>query len=109
MTNILHLHLRSPDTTANDSPSIGAYLLSLSLANREPAKISFQCPSTHPGVGGDGQLQCFWVSVNPIPIFDQSVARQVGRLVSNDFTPSRTSFTISSLEASKISLRVASQ
>ena len=107
MTNILHLW--SPNTAANASPSIGAYRLSLSLVNLEPANTSFQCPSPNPGRCCGWHLQCFWARVNPMPVLDQSVARQVGWLVSKDFTPSCTSLTISSLKAAKISSKVESQ
>ena len=88
---------------ADASPSIGAYRLSLSLVNLDTANTSFQCPSSHPGRCGGWHLQCFWVRVNPMPVLDQSLARQVGRLVSKDFTQSCTGLTILFLEAAKIS------
>ena len=47
-----------------------------------------------------GQLQCFWNSQNPIPVLDQSVARQVGRDASNILTPSSISLMMTLLDYS---------
>ena len=45
-------------------------------------------------------LQCFWNSQNPIPVLDQSVARQVGRDASNILTPSSISLMVTLLDSS---------
>ena len=46
------------------------------------------------------QLQCFWNSQNPIPVLDQSVARQVGRDASNILTLSSISLMMTLLDSS---------
>ena len=86
-----------------------AYLLSASVVKRDPANTSFQCPFPQPGFAGLELQQCFWVRLNLISDFDQSVARHVGRFGSKVFTPSRTRSTISTLDFSNSSSKVESQ
>ena len=82
------------------SPSIGAYRDSDGCVKRLPTRVVF-----HPWVQQKGltslQEQCFCTSQNPIPDFDQSVARQVGLDLSNMRTPSSISLMIMSFESSK--------
>ena len=93
-------------TTARASPSMGAYLHSAPRVNRLPINVTFQ-----PDLQQDGAVelheQCFCVSQKPMPDFDQSVARQVGRFFSNIRTPSSISLMMACLEASKSSSSAA--
>ena len=49
----------------------------------------------------DEHWQCFWNSQNPVPLFDQSVARQVGLDLSKMRTPSSISLMITDLDSLK--------
>ena len=49
----------------------------------------------------DGHWQCFWNNQKPIPLLDQSVARQVGFDLSKMRTPSSISLMITDLDSSK--------
>ena len=67
---------------------MGAYRLSAGFVNLDPARMIRQCPFPHVGdhafvLGSLGQSQYFWVSVKPIPVFDQSVDKQVKQSFSN--------------------------
>jgi hypothetical protein len=44
------------------------------------------------------QEQCFWNCQKPIPVFDQSVARHVGLLLSKILTPSSISLMIAAFQ-----------
>ena len=52
----------------------------------------------------EGQRQCFWKSQNPMPVLDQSVARQVGLDFSKMHTPSLISPIITDFDSSNSSL-----
>ena len=72
----------SARTTVRPSPSTDAYRLSVSLLHFLPAKINFRPVGQQLGLTLR-QRQCFWVSRNPLPAFDQSVIRQVSRVGAN--------------------------
>ena len=57
-----------------------------------PTSLTFQ-PVWQQKGSTEGQWQCFWKSQNPMPVLDQSVARQVGL----DFSKMRTPSSISSI------------
>ena len=63
--------------TASASPSTGAYLLSAAWVNRLPTRV-MRHPVGQQNKSWEGHWQCFWNNQYPIPVFDQSVARQVG-------------------------------
>ena len=80
-------HVRSRvSATARASPSTGAYLDSAMCVKRDPTSV-FRHPSRQQNGSREGHWQCFWSSQKPIPSFDQSVAKHVGRLLSNIWTP----------------------
>lgn len=56
-----------PNNSAKASPSMGAYLLSESLVNRDPAKVVFQSVPQN-GLLISRQLQCFCDNVKPMPV-----------------------------------------
>ena len=49
----------------------------------------------------EGHWQCFWNSPNPMPVFFQSVARQVDLNLSKIHTPSSVSSMIIDFDSSK--------
>ena len=85
--------------TARASPSMGAYLDSAACVNLDPMRVTFH-PSWQQNISWDGHWQCFWNSQYPTPSLLQSVARHVGRSLSNMRTPSLILDVISSLDAS---------
>ena len=91
--------LSSASATARASPSMGAYLDSAACVNLDPTRVTFH-PSWQQNISWDGHWQCFWNSQYPIPSLLQSVARHVGRSLSNMRTPSLILDVISSLDAS---------
>ena len=76
--------LSKASITARASPSIGAYQDLAPDVKRLPTRVIFQ-----PGLQQNGlidvQEQCFWNSQKPIPSLLQSVARQVGRVLSKNY------------------------
>ena len=83
--------------TAKASPSIGTYRCSAALRNQEPASVIFHPESQQSGVS-DSQLQYFCRNQYPMPVFDQSVLKQVFHFSSKIFTPSWISWINFSLE-----------
>ena len=71
-----YLALSKAWTTANASPSIGAYRDSAGFVNRLPTSAIFQPDGQQKGFIFV-QMQYFWKSQNPNPDLDQSVARHV--------------------------------
>ena len=94
--------------TARAFPSIGAWCDSAVWVHRFTTSAIFQPVGQQKGFL-DAHWQCFWKSQNPIPLFDQSVARQVGLDLSNMWTPFSISLTITALDSSKSWLSVSSQ
>lgn len=72
--------------SATASPSLGAYLDSAGWVNLLPTSVIFQ-PDVQESESCPGHVQCFRNSQNPMPVFDQSLAKQVGLLRSNILTP----------------------
>ena len=68
-----------------------------------PTSVTFQ-PVRQYKSSVEGQWQCFWKSQNPMPVLDQSVARQVGLDLSKIHTPSSISSMITDCDSSNSSL-----
>lgn len=91
--------LSNASATAKASPSIRAYRDSAGCVNRLPTSVIFQ-PVWQQKGSVDWQLQCFWNNQNPRPVLDQSVARQVGFVLSKIRTPSSISLMITDFDSS---------
>ena len=76
--------------------------------NQLPTSAIFQPAGQQKGIL-DVHWQCSWKSQNSIPLFDQSVAKQVGLDLSNMLTPFSISLTITAMDSSKSWLSVSSQ
>ena len=85
---------------ARASPSIGAYLDSAGCVDLLLTKVIFH-PSWQQNGLLLGQLQCFWNSQNPTPVFAQSVATHVGFKGSKIGMPSSISLTMTCFDFSK--------
>ena len=73
-------------TTANASPSMGAYLDSVDEVKRLPTNVIFQPRRQQYGFL-DVHKQCFWRSQKPMPPLLKSVARHVSLSLSKISTP----------------------
>ena len=92
-------HLFNAHAIAAASPSIGAYLVSASLQNLDPAKTSFHPSGQQTGALSIEQEQYFCNKRKPIPCLLQSGARQVTLSRSNVDTPSLTKSVIILLDS----------
>ena len=88
--------------TAIASPSVGAYPVSGSVVNLEPANTNCQPEEQQFGASDIGQLQCFCKSKYPTPSLLQSHWMQVCLLVSNPSMPSLTVSMSLTFDSSKI-------
>ena len=86
--------------TASASPSIGAYLDSAGWVKRLLTRVTFH-PSRQQNGASPGQVQCFCSRKNPMPSFDQSVAKHVFLPFSNILTPYWIALTMCCFDSSK--------